>query len=303
TPQGVAFESPFDGVYPGEDIVAITNTLPAVIGPDPGFGLCAAPPAGAGFTLGTITEFARSSLNTGTPGSPGYNDLLEPFNNSPVTALDDTTMTMPYSANATIGGCDTFLLGPVGAAFDQTGFLFVVNEAAVSAGGPGFVTVYLPGEYGNTYPFAAIGIPGSDTEGIFKDPAYVTVSSALDFFDDVIFVTDVGDNSVKIVAPFTDGCEGPPFFFCQGTLLGTIQGNKTRLKRPEGVALGVDDGALYVVSDAKNSLLMFTDFTESGGNISPTLILSGKSPRMNLPVDVALPEFTPSAIRTGGATN
>src|SRR5208337_1876433 len=93
--------------------------------------------------------------------------------------------------------------GPVGDAFDANGFLFVVNEAAVAQGGPGFVTVYAPGAAGDVFPTAVVGLLGA-TAGAFKDPAYITVLSDPDFHKDVIVVSDVGDNSLKIFEPFTN---------------------------------------------------------------------------------------------------
>jgi len=167
TAQAIAFEDPFDGVNPGKDIVAIGNTLPInffstsdlLDGPSGGVA-CA---AFGGFTVGTITEFDRETLK------PGFNDTVAPFNDNPVCVLPAAaippTFTSPppncplgSTSGATIGGCLTFLLGPVAVAFDQTGFLFVVNEAGVSAGGPGFVTAYSPGSSGDVFPSAAIGL-------------------------------------------------------------------------------------------------------------------------------------------------
>jgi hypothetical protein len=307
TPQGLAFEDPFDGVNPGRNILAIANTLPTSFGPIDGDVACA---AFGGFTVGTITEFDTNELAVGTPG---FNDTVAPFNNSPVcTNACIATSTCPNPPgttvcpatslnNATIGGCDTFLLGPVAAAFDETGFLFVVNEAGVASGGPGFVTVYAPGSFGDTFPTAIVGLAGV-TVGAFVDPAKITVASDTDFSDDVIFVTDVGDNSIKVFSPFTNF--SPTDLFFEGTELGVISGGHTKLKRPEGIALGVDSGALYVVNNSGTSLSMFTDFTsiETGGDIAPTLIISGRNTKMSFPVDVALPEFTPSGSPSSSPT-
>ncbi len=335
TPQGVAFESPYDGINPGHDIVAIANTLPinyfstsdlldgtnggaacnsfgsgSCTGPGTPLSCCTGPAMGtcAGMTVGTISEFDRTTL------APGYNDTVAPFNNNPVCILpavdippdfDEPPTSCPLGSNynATIGGCDTFLLGPVALAFDSTGFLFAVNEAAVSEGAPGFVTVYLPGASGDAFPFAVVGLVGA-TAGAFVDPAKIAVMSSSDFFDDVIAVTDVGDNSIKIFAPFTNGCESAPYFFCTGEELGVIKGGATKLKRPEGVAIGNDSDALYVVNNNANTLEMFTDFidiADGGGDIAPTLIISGKTSKLNFPVDVAVPAFTPSGSPTGTA--
>jgi DNA-binding beta-propeller fold protein YncE len=305
TAQAIAFEDPFDGVHPGKDIVAIGNTLPInffstadFLDGSNGGAACA---AFGGFTVGTITEFDREALK------PGFNDLVPPFNNNPVciqSALAIPPNTEPptncpvgSTSNATIGGCLTFLLGPVGLAYDEHGFLFAVNEAGVAAGGPGFVTVYSPGAAGDVFPTAAIGLVAtSPTGGAFKNPVKVAVDSAPDFHDDVMFVTDVGDNSVKIFLPFTNF--DPATFFFEGTQIGTIQGGATKFRRPEGIALNVDTGALYVVNNANNSFEMFTDIggiiSGSGGNLPPTLIVQGRNTRLNLPVDIALPAFSPT---------
>ena len=335
TDQGLAFEDPFDGVHPGHDIVAIANTLPinffstqdfldGTSGPSGGaacnaFGnstctglgtplsCCTAPGAGlcAGMVVGTIAEFDRATL------APGFNDNVAPINNHPVCTLPAASIPPAFASppttcpvgslnNATIGGCLTFLLGPIGVAYDSTGFLFVVNEAAVAQGGPGFVTVYAPGASGDVFPTAVIGlIPLSPTPpGTFVNPAKIAVLSEPDFNNDVIFVTDVGDNSIKVFAPFTNFDDNT--FFFEGTQLGTIHGGSTKLKRPIGLAVNVADDALYVVNNSNNSLEMFTDIDtdEGGGDIAPTLIVKGRNTKLNFPVDVALPAFTPSAIPT-----
>ena len=345
TAQAIAFEDPFDGVNPGKDIVAIGNTLPinffstgdnldgtnggaacnsfgsasctGVATPLPcctgkGTGTC------AGFTVGTITEFDRATLK------PGFNDTVAPFMDDPVCVLPaaaipggepPTHCPLGSNSGATLGGCLTFLLGPVGLAFDETGFLFAVNEAGVASGGPGFVTAYAPpnlrppGTTGDVFPSVAVGlpVPGSPTLGAFKDPVKIAVDSGLDFHDDVIFVSDVGDNSIKIFLPFTHF--NIHTFFFEGTQIGTIKGGATKFKRPEGVTLNADSGALYVVNNEANSFEMFTDVGAlamgPGGNIAPTLIVQGRNTKLNFPVDVALPAFTPTPMPSpdGGSAN
>ena len=332
TAQAIAFEDPYDGVHPGHDIVAIGNTLPInyfstsdfLDGTNGGaacnsFGsgtctgvgtpqaCCTGVGTGtcAGFTVGTITEFDREAL------APGYNDTVAPFNNNPVCIQSavavppntepPTNCPLGSTGNATIGGCLTFLLGPVGLAFDENGYLFAVNEAGVASGGPGFVTVYSPGSSGDVFPTAAIGLVAtSPTGGAFKDPVKIAVDSAPDFMDDVIFVTDVGDNSVKIFEPFTN-FDSHTFFF-EGTQIGTIQGGATKFRRPEGIAISPDSGALYVVNNNNNSFEMFTDIggiiSGGGGNLSPTLIVQGRNTKLNFPVDIALPAFSPTPTPT-----
>ena len=246
--QGVGFEDPHDGVFPGTDLLAVANELPVVVGPDFPGGICDV----AGISLGTITEFDLNTL------VPGFNDV-PPFNNSPVD-----TATGPQ--NATIGGCDSFLGGPIALRFDEFGFLYVVNEGLVSEGGPGFVTAYPPGAFGDASPIALIGLEGP-TAGIFVDPAKIAVlSSTYTPLDDLIFVTDVGDSSVKVIAPFANAG--------LGELLGTIEGGHTKFHRPTGIAYSDLSDTLYVTNALGNTVAEFTDasFDEAGGNISPTLI-------------------------------
>jgi hypothetical protein len=297
-PQGVAFEDPFDGVHTfGTDILAVANTLPVVLSPGAGEAACAAPPAGFGASVGTITEYNHSLL------APGLN-VIPPFHDSPV----NVTLANPAGNPATIGGCLTFLLGPVGLAFDNTGYLFAVNEGGVAAGAPGFVTVYDPGAFGDSFPRAIIGLEGA-TAGDFVDPVFVTAGTGFGiesddhFPNDVIFVTDVGDNSIKIFSPFTNCISNPPFgTLCLGTELAVIHGGATKLKRPEGIVLTAD-GNLYVVNNTANTLVEFsnaqiTAAIAGGGtqNISPSFILGSKTSNMHFPVGVAAPQFPPPAL-------
>ena len=185
---------------------------------------------GIGESLGTISEFDVSTL-AGT-----VNPV--PFNNSPVDVcaapgsplvvngecIDPSTMepvpTIP--TNATLGGCLSFLFGPIGIAFDQFGYMFVVNEVGATiptppADGlafnhaPTFVTVYAPGAFddldaGFGVPVAIIGFPLPDaaTGGTLDNPVFIAVSSGsyisseTGLPNDTIFVTDVGQNNIQI---------------------------------------------------------------------------------------------------------
>ena len=306
-PGGVAFEDPFDGVNPGREILAVANNFPLVTGPDniPGT-ICAV----AGFGAGTVTEYDISTLGPGP-----VNNVL-PFNNSPVSALNPFTLA-PFTANATIGGCLTTMLGPEALTFDEFGDLFVVNNlgslSPASAAAPRFVTIYPDGASGDAFPNLGVigllppfgGCVGCPPAGILQQPVGIAVDSQSGFEESVMFVTDTGDNSIKVFAPFTNF--NPSTFFNQGTLLATIKGGQTKLSSPMGVAFAND--TLYVVNQTKNSLLMFqdidsipVDFTGVNppvDNIRPTLILGGKRAKLQEPVGVAVfPQFTPSSTET-----
>ena len=323
-PQGVAFESPFDGVRPaGHEILAVANSFPEVFAPDAGQGGCAAAPFA---TLGTITEYDRRTLTSGLNNVPPLGIGSRPFTVSAINPFPATGVppvsTCPsppfpnnagvcYTQNATIGGCLSSLAGPRNLAFDDNGFLFVVNNApiltAVLAAVPRFITVYLPGASGDAFPKAFISLvspaappPVNATAGILKNPIGIAVAT-LGFEDDLIYVTDTSDNSIKIFNVFVnpDGALGGAF---TGELIATIQGSSTKLKHPEGVALSADGNTLYVVNNLTNTLLMFSDIqmipTDPTGvappvnNIAPTVTISGNQADMNFPDGVAVfPQF------------
>lgn len=301
-PQGVAFESPFDGINPGADILAVANEFPEVA-PGADADVCAAfglPTATEG-TLGTVTEYDRTGLPAGI-------NNIEPFANNPYAALNPF-VDLPYMANTTIAGCLTLMTGPEALTFDDNGFLYVVNnagalEAALEAL-PREVTVYGPGEYGDVFPTALIGSAGTPTAGDLVQPAGIAVETFPTFTDNEMFVTDQGDNSIKVFLPFANFAT----VIYYGELIATIQGGGTHLKIPTGVALGVDDDTLYVANQATNSFVMFEDIDSSiagGGTVSvpPTLIVQGKPVKMLQPVGLALQgQFTPSSTETivGGA--
>jgi hypothetical protein len=106
--------------------------------------------------------------------------------------------------------------------------------------------------------------------------------------------------SIQIFDPFVNPDLINPFL--DGELLGTISGPHTHLRAPAGIAINAADDAMYVVNNGNNSLLMFTDFPTSGGDIPPTLTISGPHAKMNLPVGVALPAFTPTPVPSSSST-
>src|SRR4029077_8130997 len=173
-PQSVTFTDRFAVANFGQAVVASTQDI-GVIGTCFGAAFEQPPP-----TVGTITIFEgeQSGNIAPTPNIPVFEAAFPPS-----TAL--------LFSNATIGGCHTDLFGPIGVAFDSFGDLWVVNELAK------FVTEYEPGAFGDASPINIVGL----TPGLFIDPAYIAVGSNPfdESGDQVIYVSDVGDNSIKVL--------------------------------------------------------------------------------------------------------
>ncbi len=285
TPQGVAFESPFDGnplVPTGHEIVAVANTLPYVIGnefgPQPGEPACAAL---GGATVGSITMFDSQTLQS------GYNDNAVPFQSSLVLALNkpytivnhkvaaspfpDTLICstvepsdsykcygFPYLQNVTIGGCSTFLLAPVGLTFDGYGQLFVVNNAVLAA--PGFVDVFPAFTYGDELPTAIIGLI---TTPDLANPAAVAVATeGFDGSADLMYVSDKG--------------------FTVGSIYTDLAGNVVKITPAMAVP-----PSIHIIAPF-DPPTCFTAFYPLGCTGTEFGAIQGKSTKLKGPVGVAL---------------
>jgi hypothetical protein len=279
--QGVAYDDPFiiRGVHSAKttpsqsisstDRIAVANFGAVVIGSLADEEFCASPALPDDpdeddeFTIGTIT-FYEGEQTGNVPPTPDFLTLEVPFPPAAPT---------PFWSHSSIGGCDTLLFGPIGVVFDTSGNLWVVDNLGK------FVTEYESGLTGDVAPMNIVGL----TPGTFIDPAYIATGiNPFDLSgDQVIYVSDPGDNSIKILdvaVPFVDN------------VVGTIKGGHTKLVRPEGIFLTGDD--LYVVNNNANSLAMFDDLATSGaGNISPKTMIKGHASKMNFPVGVAGPQF------------
>jgi hypothetical protein len=332
--QGVAYADPYAS-FTGElfdeglgELLAVSNFAhsPApdsvVVGPDgavpgPAEGICAINPEGA-FGVGSITEYLSAFLLPLNPqnleGSVSDEPPFPfPFATPPTVTVENIATGTFTTPNVTIGGCASWLFGPIGLTFDSEGFLYVVNELGK------YVTVYAPDAEGDAIPLAIIGLTG-DTEGAFIDPQYIAiVNDDGDPDDDVIAVTDIGTSknisaqgSVKFFEPFEDCPMTPllpvPPFTCYGEQTASLQGKATKLKRPLGIAadtaLDDFDDVFYVANNNKNTLQEYVDFDFFGGtqNVPPTLTLNKKKTFLNFPVGVALSQFTPSPEETGTET-
>ena len=241
-----------------DGIFAVANTLGVVIAPDSGIGICApVSEGGAGFSLGTITEFFE--------GDSG--DVI-PLNNSPVV-LAIPPIPPGVLENATIGGCLSFLGGPTGLASDSTGKLWVVNSLF------GYVTSYADDASGDAFPDNIIGSGVLSATG----GEFVAVDGES---DGEIFVTDAGTNTIQVFDTDT--------FF--GTLVATISGRW--LHSPMGIDSNGDE--VYVAINGRNSFLMYdNDFgqLEAGGSPRFNVRVQGGATGLHLPTGLAVPHPPP----------
>lgn len=295
--------------FPSSSLCAVT-CFPS--DPPPGSGI----PAGLGVavTVGTINEYYTS--DGGQPGTPAVN--VSPINPGLVYEQNAACTSCPvpgpqpptFQKQVTIGGCNTFLLGPSGIAFDGSNRMFVVDAAGESKG-IAIVLAFAPGSSGDVPP---IGTVGSSIPPLIAGPLVAPQFLAVTSDGSTLFVSDAGAPSV------TATCTGPatPAQCCTGKrtgtcgdpsikifdvtnvsfdgtaspLIGTIIGNRTQLKRPLGMAWNNFDGDdLYVVDAKTNSLLVWDDFDLTGGNLPPSVIIRGNKTHINFPVGVAMPEF------------
>jgi hypothetical protein len=302
-PQGVSFTNPFfindtstGSIRQGPEVFAVANLAPVIVGSTTDFITCGVDTLP---TIGTINEYIVGDNGNIAPipridnfesDNVVFKVPIPPATVNPPNPPSD--LPIPYFGNASIGGCNTFLFLPQGIQFDARNFLFVVNAGTAITPTiiiPPFVSVFAPdaADVGDATPVAVFGLGGGTPVGTFTAPIFIAVgadpsgatctgAAASAICDEFMFVTD-GD-AVKIIDANT------------GIQTGTIAGGKTRLHRPEGVALAGDD--LYVVNNTSNSLVMFDDFSTSGGNIKPKVTITGPHTGLDFPIGVALPQFS-----------
>lgn len=313
------------------DLIAVSDLAPVVVGSTTDFITCGVTtlPTIGQITEYEVTDSGNIAplprLNDFESDNTAFEVPLPAATVNPPNTPSD--LPTPFFANSSIAGCNTFLFLPVGITFDSNNDLWVVNSGVTLPGPiviPPFVSEFDPDAAfeGDATPIDIIGLEGP-TAGAFTNPLYIAVGPDPsgetcdgEECDQFIFVTDTGSPAFVCKGGSNPGttcnssfdettCTGggicrppenpiPPsikiFDTDLGIQTGSISGPKTRLVRPEGIALSGPD--LYVVSNNSNSLLMFRNFSTSGGNIAPKVDIQGVQSGMNFPVGVALPQFT-----------
>ena len=219
----------------------------------------------AGGATGSVIHFPG---NVGTVAN-GLGLIPNPFGATPPVipslVLEDSTfdaMTNPFGCMA---GVSTGLLGPVGVGLDAENNIWVANSGFRGAF-PSYITEYPPGSFGCTPPTATIGL------GTLVSAGFLAVDP-----DGDLWVTDLSQNAV--------------FEFSQaGAVLTTIQGKKTGLKSPMGIALGNETVPIvYVANEGGGNILEYAD-AEDGGLLNTRTFgrIQGKKTKIRQPVGVSV---------------
>jgi hypothetical protein len=217
---------------------------------------------------GSVIHFPA---NVGTLLNP-FGLIKNPFGATPAQipalVLQDSVfdpVTNPFGCAA---GATTSLLGPVGARLDADNNIWVVNSGFRGAF-PSYITEYPPGSFGCTPATNALDPVGI---GTLVSGGFLAIDAEGD-----LWVTDLAQKAV--------------FEFSQkGVVLATIEGNKTGLASPMGIALGPQASPNVYVADEKAGAILEYEDAEDGGllNIRTAARIQGKKTGINQPVGVAV---------------
>jgi len=235
-PQGIALDS--------ADYIYVLNC--GCSGPSPGPSITVYPPIGS--STGTLNELPvatiagpNTELQNGSAriavNSKGYlfvaNAFSGPSTFGSITVFPPLTVSsgLPNEAPiSTITGSDTGLSFPLGIAFDSKGNIYVMNSGKEEGlGGPPSVTVYSEAEVanggGNVTPLATI--TGANTE--ITRPTGIALDSA-----DEVYVVNAGSpvGGIDSVMKYPAGSNGDV------APIAVINGSKTKLNDPTGIAIG-----------------------------------------------------------------
>lgn len=221
---------------------------------------------GAGVSLSTdgstLYVVGASSAIYASPVTP-VAPALHPMTWVPNGALNTVT---EYAATAngnvppanTIGGSNTALSDPDGAALDTNNALYVSNIS----GGPdanGSITVYPPNASGNVAPVQIIEGAGSlnNVTGL-SAPTGIAVD-----YSGQIYATNAATNSVTIYSAGATGNVPPK---------AAISGSNTQIDYPTGLYVDCN-GEVYVSNYNANSITEYR--AGSTGNVAPNRIIQG----------------------------
>jgi hypothetical protein len=218
--------------------------------------------------LGSVIHFPP---NVGTALNP-LGLIANPFGAKPAEipalVLQDSVLsaTNPFGCSK---GVSTHLLGPVGVKLDAKNDIWVVNSGFRGVA-PSYITEYAPGSFGCTPPINVIGL------GKLVSGGYLAIDP-----DGDLWVTDLTQNAVFEFSP-------------KGAVLTTIQGKRTGLRSPMGIALGVVSKTeptpnVYVANNQGGNILEYENADDGGLlNIKTEGRIQGTKAGINGPVGVAV---------------
>jgi hypothetical protein len=170
-----------------------------------------------------------------------------------------------------IRGEKTELSNSSGIALDSSGNLYVANYAGVGYKDRGAVTVYAAGSAGNIAPTRTIS--GSNT-GLYQ-PETVALDTGGDIYVPNGFGAPSDAGSVTVYAPTASGNAAP---------IRTIQGAKTKLDEPLGIALD-GSGNIYVGNYESNTVTIYA--ASANGHVKPINKIRGTRTGLSYPTGIA----------------
>lgn len=238
-------------------------------------------PMWAAATLGVASALLAGCGGLATPpatdGAPARQAQVIHHSVSPCPCLyvanaEDLVTVYPVGAagNArpvqAISGGMTGLDNPRGIAVDASGNIYVTNQSAS-------ITVYSSGANGNVAPLQTIS--GSNTLLCGR-----SIGIAINSLNGEIYVANTPDGagcpaSINVYAAGANGNVAP---------IGVIEGSKTKLDFPFGVALD-STGNIYI-SDSGNRLYVYA--AGSSGNVAPARTIKGSLTGLKQPKMLAL---------------
>ncbi|MFY9663082.1 MAG: hypothetical protein WAL67_00630 [Candidatus Cybelea sp.] len=171
-----------------------------------------------------------------------------------------------------IRGKKTELSDSSGVALDASGNLYVANYAGVGYNDRGTVTAYTAGSVGNVAP--ARTISGSNT-GLYQ-PEGVAFDTGSNIYVPNGFGGPSNAGSVTVYAPTASRNAAP---------IRTIQGTKTKLDEPLGIALDGSDN-LYVGNYESNTVTVYA--AGANGRVKPINKIKGTRTGLSYPTGIAI---------------
>jgi 6-phosphogluconolactonase (cycloisomerase 2 family) len=168
-------------------------------------------------------------------------------------------------------GSQTGLNDPVGVALDASANIYITNKALGSQGSAS-VTVYAAGSMGNVAPIQTI----AGTRTGLDNPVQLALDSSSNIYVANLTYPNSGNGSLTVYAAGANGNVAPT---------ETIEGAKTELNLPAGIALDSSDH-IYAANNADSSITVYA--AGSNANVAPINTISGSKTGLNHPRGIVI---------------